>query len=101
MSQLIFLVGECILLPLLTVSFLLLRIYIIKVFTMFIILQHFVVPVTLTSCVSLEAIGFDFRYEAWTGPSGSVTIESFSSETNMWTSIDLRLASCAYQLPLF
>ncbi|KAH0680657.1 hypothetical protein KY284_021742 [Solanum tuberosum] len=70
--------------------------------------QHFVVPVTLTSYVSLAVIGFHckvddpekdvisftiVRYEAWTGPSGGVTIESFSSETNMWTSIDLRQAA--------
>ncbi|XP_049390131.1 F-box protein At5g49610-like [Solanum stenotomum] len=70
--------------------------------------QHFVVPVTLTSYVSLAIIGFDckvddpekdvisftiVRYEAWTGPSGGSTIESFSSETNMWTSIDLRQAA--------
>ncbi|XP_049363193.1 F-box protein At5g03970-like [Solanum verrucosum] len=68
--------------------------------------QHFSVPVTETSCMKVAAIGFDckvddpekdvisftiVRYEIWYFLRSSVTIESFSSETNVWTTIYLTL----------
>ncbi|XP_059281523.1 uncharacterized protein LOC132035267 [Lycium ferocissimum] len=68
--------------------------------------QHVVVPTTQMSCISVACIGFHckvddpekdvisftiVRYEQWFDLCSSVTIESLSSETNVWTTIDLML----------
>ncbi|KAK4723081.1 hypothetical protein R3W88_013314 [Solanum pinnatisectum] len=68
--------------------------------------QHLSVPVTPTSSITLPAIGFHckvddpekdvisftiVRYKTWHDLGSSVTIESFSSETNMWSNIDITL----------
>ncbi|KAM3341644.1 hypothetical protein P3S68_026610 [Capsicum galapagoense] len=66
--------------------------------------QHFDVHVTQTSCIRVAAIGFHckvddpeednisftiVRYEKSLDPNRNVTIESFSSETKAWTTINL------------
>ncbi|KAJ8540899.1 hypothetical protein K7X08_001715 [Anisodus acutangulus] len=68
--------------------------------------QHLAVPVTQTSCISVAAIGFHckvddlekdvisftiLRFEHSFDLRSSVTIESFSSDTNAWTTSDLVL----------
>ncbi|KAH0680658.1 hypothetical protein KY284_021743 [Solanum tuberosum] len=68
--------------------------------------QHFSVPKIQRSSITLPAIGFHckvddpekdvisftiVRYKTWHDLGSSVTIESFSSETNMWSNIDIRL----------
>ncbi|KAF3631264.1 hypothetical protein FXO37_28052 [Capsicum annuum] len=68
--------------------------------------QHFDVHVTQTSCIRVAAIGFHckvddpeedmisftiVRYEKSLDLNPNVTIESFSSETNAWTAINLTL----------
>ncbi|KAK4351861.1 hypothetical protein RND71_027379 [Anisodus tanguticus] len=68
--------------------------------------QHLAVPVTQTSCISVATIGFHCKvddlekdvisftivhFEHSFDLRSSVTIESFSSDTNTWTTIDLVL----------
>ncbi|KAK6793038.1 hypothetical protein RDI58_012119 [Solanum bulbocastanum] len=68
--------------------------------------QHLSVPVTPTSCGTFAGIGFHckvddpekdvisftiVRFESLYDLVSSVTIESFSSETNMWSTIDITL----------
>ncbi|KAM3304515.1 hypothetical protein P3S67_011381 [Capsicum chacoense] len=54
--------------------------------------QHVSVLIPQMSCMKLAAIGFHFRYALpWLDFRLSVTIESFSSHTNVWTTIYLTL----------
>ncbi|KAG5613514.1 hypothetical protein H5410_024795 [Solanum commersonii] len=86
MSRSIFLAGDCILLlhPLMAEYLRYQRAYYVyNPATR----QHLSVPVTPTSCVTFAAVRFENLYDLVS----SVTIESFSSETNMWSTIDITL----------